>query len=132
MVSASSTVRRRETRCSIRPPSLSLINPDGSGLRPLVRGGCANWSGDGRWLYHVPKSRDGPLCIEKVPVDGGAPVPVRCDNATGPAVAADSSTLYFLTPIKGVIGGGDWEIRKASPETGPSQVLPRGRIARSA
>ena len=95
-----------------------LINPDGSGPRELVpRGAGAAWSGDGRWLYYyTPTSASQPSpCIEKIPVDGGPAVRVRCE-AANMAVASDGSAIYY-SPDVSTRG----EIRKAQPENGPSQ-----------
>jgi Tol biopolymer transport system component len=105
---------------------LSAINADGSGLRQVVpRGSWAAWSGDGRWLYYMA-GREGPMTLEKIPVDGGRPVVVRSDNAGGPALTPDGSTLYFVSPLKPEISSwGDWEIRKASPENGAYQAVAR-------
>lgn len=107
--------------------SLAAIRADGSGLRTMVtRGSWAAWSGDGRWLYYAPGGT-GKMAIEKVPVEGGAAVPVRSDDAGGPAPARDG-TLYFLGALQGHFGTwGDWEIRKARPENGAFTAL--GRIA---
>jgi Tol biopolymer transport system component len=103
-----------------------LIRSDGSGLRQLLeRGVWSYWSGDGRWLYYTV-AREGRFCIEKTPMDGGAPVVVRCDNALVPSVAPDGSALYYVSLMRQEGGAFDWEVRKASPENGPPQVL--GRI----
>ncbi len=108
--------------------SQSLVNRDGSGLRPFlpkgITGIAANWSGDGRWIYYSG-SRDDTRCIEKAPIDGGPAIPVRCGNAIAPAPAPDGSALYFanyLTTTNGIV---DYEIRRARPENGPSEVLAR-------
>ncbi|HET7746712.1 MAG TPA: hypothetical protein VFM29_05395, partial [Vicinamibacteria bacterium] len=104
---------------------LSLVNRDGSGLRPFVPSGiAASWSADGRWTYYS-RSRDDTRCIEKAPIDGGPAISVRCENAVAPAPTADGSALYFanyLTTTSGVV---DYEIRRARPENGPSEVLAR-------
>jgi serine/threonine protein kinase/Tol biopolymer transport system component len=95
-----------------------VINPDGSGLRELVPGGAgAAWSGDGRWLYYrtSPSEREPTTCIEKIPIDGGSAVRVRCEAANS-AVASDGSAIYY-SPRVSTQG----EIRKAQPENGPSQ-----------
>src|SRR6202011_456436 len=95
---------------------LCLVNADGSGLRHgIAQGFYACWSGDGQWLYYSPPHQ--PTMIQKVPVGGGTPVPVRKDNAAAPAVASDGSTLYYASQSKPEVGDqSDWEIRKASPE----------------
>ena len=67
------------------------------------------------------------MAIEKVPIDGGASVAVRSDDVGGPAPARDG-TLYFMGALQGQFGTwGDWEIRKARPESGPFTAL--GRVA---
>jgi len=105
--------------------SLSLINRDGSGLRELVpRGLYAYWSGDGRWLYYAA-IHDGSYCIDKIPIEGGAPASLQCDNAVAPAVAADGSVLYYIKLLRGANGSWDSEIRSARPENGQSRVLTR-------
>ena len=103
-----------------------LINPDGSGLREFVpRGAGAAWSADGRWLYYfIAKSTSDPTpCIEKIPIDGGKAVRVRCE-AANMAVAAHGSALYY-SPQLSTLG----EIRKAEPEDGADK--PFIRVARS-
>jgi Tol biopolymer transport system component/predicted Ser/Thr protein kinase len=94
-----------------------LIRPDGSGLRELVPGGAgAAWSGDGRWLYYrMSPDREATTCIEKVPIDGGSAVRVRCE-AANMAVASDGSAIYYSPHVSS-----QGEIRKAQPENGPSQ-----------
>jgi Tol biopolymer transport system component len=102
-----------------------LMRPDGSGLRELVpRGAAAAWSGDGRWLYYTtPANREAASCIEKIPVDGGSAVRVRCD-AANMAVASDGSAIYYSPQLSA-----PGEIHKAQPEDGPSQ--PFAYVARS-
>jgi Tol biopolymer transport system component len=97
-----------------------LINPDGSGLRELVpRGAGAAWSGDGRWLYYFTSTSVGQAstCIEKIPIDGGPAVRVRCE-AANMAVASSGSAIYY-SPQVSTPG----EILKAQPENGPAQPL---------
>ena len=106
-----------------------VIHPDGSGLRRLVQSGVlAYWSSDGRWVYYV-RLREGGYAIEKVPVDGGAPILVRSDNAVAPA-ATDGATLYYATFLKEVYGAWDLEFRRARPENGPYEVIARINGAR--
>lgn len=95
-----------------------LINPDGSGLREVVPSGAgAYWSRDGRWLYYFKPMESGQArtCVEKVRVDGGTPVRVRCD-AANMAVSSDGSTLYFSPQVTR-----QGEILKAQPEGGPAR-----------
>jgi Tol biopolymer transport system component len=84
------------------------------------------WSPDGRWLYYNPDVAAESYCIEKVPVDGGAAVVVRDDqNSHAPAVGRQA--VYFAAGVTLRLGSWDWEIRRASPENGPSTLL--GRVA---
>ncbi|HEY1340705.1 MAG TPA: protein kinase [Bryobacteraceae bacterium] len=106
-------------------PSQWLIRPDGSGLREWVPGGAyAYWSPDSQWIYCARVS-DGAFYIEKSPLRGGAAVPVRSDDGYGQAVAAGGEALYYVTRRMSEGGGFDVEIRKATPEDGPSEVLAR-------
>jgi Tol biopolymer transport system component len=106
-----------------------LIHPDGSGLHLAVsEGAWATWSGDSKWLYYAESSpvRDtGSFRMMKAPVDGGSAVQVRSDNARGPAVAPDNSTLYYVVPLQNLNGLLDYELRAARPEDGPSRLLAR-------
>jgi Tol biopolymer transport system component len=92
-----------------------VVSPDGSNLRQLVPlGSGASWSPDGKWLYYQRER-----CIEKVPVDGGPAVQVRCQDIPKPqSLSPDGSTLYYSNAV-----GGGVEIRKARPENGPSELL---------
>ncbi len=102
-----------------------LINHDGSGLRRFLPAGiAANWSTDGRWIYYS-RSKDDTRCIEKAAIDGGPAISVRCENAVAPAPTADGSALYFLNYLTTTNGVVDYEIRRARPENGPSEVLTR-------
>jgi Tol biopolymer transport system component len=102
---------------------LNLVEPDGSGEREIVENGIgAAWSADDHWLYYGV-TREGNRCIEKLPVSGGSAVTVRCDNAGAAAVPRDDSALYFTTLLSNTRGVIDSEIRRASPEDGPSTLL---------
>jgi Tol biopolymer transport system component len=104
-----------------------LINPDGSGARELVpRGAGAAWSRDGKWLYYfTAKSATDPSpCIDKMPVEGGQAVRVRCD-AANMAVASQGSAIYYSPQIST-----QGEIRKAQPEDGPDQPFVRFALSR--
>ena len=92
-----------------------LINPDGSNQRELVpRGAGAAWSRDGKWLYYfTPKSaNESSTCIDKIPVDGGKAVRVRCDGANV-AVAGNGSAIYYAPHVSR-----PGEIRQAQPDDG--------------
>ena len=92
-----------------------LVNPDGSGMRQLVEHGSgAMWSNDGRWLYYGKGN-----CIERLPSEGGPSVRVRCDNLPFPlGILGDRSTFLFAN----ILYSG-WDIRRAQPESGPSQPI---------
>ena len=109
-------------------PELWTIRPDGRGARKLVdRGMWATWSYDGRWLYYSPNVDGEDYTIEKVPAAGGPSVLVRGDrNSNAPTVGRDA--LYFAA-FAADYGNFDWEIRRASPEDGPSEVV--GHVAGS-
>jgi Tol biopolymer transport system component len=99
---------------------LWLIGSDGSGQRLIVPNGvAANWSADDQWLYYATL-RDGAQCIEKVRVQGGAPVSVRCDAAIAPSIARNGTALHYVSFV-----GTDSEIRRADPEGGPAVTLIR-------
>jgi Tol biopolymer transport system component len=103
-----------------------LVRPDGTGRRPLVRtGGGASWSADGDWLYHIvpADSETGTPCIEKVHVDSGKQVPVRC-WASAMQVTSDGTTGYFC-PSSARQG----ELWRVSPvDTGIPERLPVGDL----
>jgi eukaryotic-like serine/threonine-protein kinase len=106
-----------------------LIHPDGSGLHLIVpEGAWTTWGPDSKWLYYADSSpvRDtGSFRLLKSPVDGGAAVVVRTDNARGPALAPDGSTLYYVVPLENLNGLLDYELRAARPEDGASRLLAR-------
>ncbi|HLG58229.1 MAG TPA: LpqB family beta-propeller domain-containing protein [Vicinamibacterales bacterium] len=108
-------------------PQLWVIRPDGRGARKVVeRGIAACWSDDGRWLYYAPDLDEPTFCIEKVAMTGGPPIVVRGDhNSYAPTIGA--GVLYFTAGVTPELGSWDWEIRRASPEDGPSELL--GRLA---
>jgi len=97
-----------------------LVNPDGSNLRQLVPlGSGASWSPDGKWLYFQRER-----CIDKVPLDGGPGVQVRCQDNPAPAsLSPDGTTLYYFNGGDNAFGNID--ILKARPENGPSELLAR-------
>lgn len=105
---------------------LWLVNPDGSNLRRLVQRGLgAAWSEDGRWLYYVDEA------LKKIPASGGTPVTVRAEG-TRNVIGAHASTLYYTVERPLVDGRPEFEIRAATPESGPSRLLaqiPASRVA---
>jgi eukaryotic-like serine/threonine-protein kinase len=106
-----------------------LVRPDGGGLRKVIdEGAWSTWSGDSRWLYYSessPARSTGSFRLVKAPVEGGAPVVVRTDNARGPAVAPDGSALYYVVPLQNLNGSLDYELRVARPPEGESTLLAR-------
>jgi TolB protein len=107
-----------------------LVRPDGRDLHNLLpEASWAAWSADSRWIYFAGGVRTAQgledLRLSKVPVEGGQPVTVRSELAWGPAPSPDGSQLYFLVPLESVNGINDYEIRVASPESGPSRLLAR-------
>jgi Tol biopolymer transport system component len=109
-------------------PGLSVIHPDGSGLRQVVASGRAPcWSGDGRWVYYQSLAGEAAR-LEKTRLDGGQPVVVRDEVDTAlPEISADGSTLYHTVIVQtSMFGGGraaDAEIRCARPEDGASEIV---------
>ena len=104
---------------------LSVVHPDGSGLRRLVSDARApSWSFDGRWLYYesVASGR-----LEKIRPDGGAPVVVRPEvGNTTPVPGADGTSLYYIVTLRLNIFGLEYSdklIRCARPEDGSAETL---------
>jgi Tol biopolymer transport system component/DNA-binding winged helix-turn-helix (wHTH) protein len=97
-----------------------VVSPDGSNLQQLVPlGSGASWSPNGKWVYYQ-KER----CIEKIPVDGGSAVQVRCQDRPAPeSLSPDGATLYYYNGVENAFGG--VEVWKARPENGPSELLVR-------
>jgi Tol biopolymer transport system component len=110
---------------------VSVVEPDGSGLRDVVPHGWAPcWSADGQWLYYSA-TRDGSHTLEKVSVEGRTPVLVRSDGGW-PAVTPDGTTVFFLRWLRPEIWGtwGDAEVHCAPVDGGPSDVVARIASAR--
>jgi Tol biopolymer transport system component len=111
---------------------LWLVRPDGRHPHMLVDGAAsAAWSLDGRWLYYtyapeVASVNWGLTFLEKISVDGATRIAVR-DDRNSHAPAAGRDVLYFAAGATLRLGSLDWEIRSASPESGPSTLV--GRVA---
>jgi eukaryotic-like serine/threonine-protein kinase len=100
------------------------ISPDGSNHRLLApNAGWAVWSTDGQWLYFgvQPRAR----VLKKIRTSDGSEIEIRADSATRPALAPDGRTLYYIVELPAWTGEGDYEVRAASPETGPSRLVAR-------
>jgi Tol biopolymer transport system component len=67
--------------------------------------------------------REGVSTLYKVPGTGGQPTPVRSGDAMMSAIGPDGSTLYFVVPRQNRSGTRDYEIRVASPPSGPARTL---------
>jgi Tol biopolymer transport system component len=108
-------------------PQLWIVRPDGRGARKIVeRGLWPTWSLDGRWLYYSPSVNGEQSTIEKILLTGGPSIVVRDDgNSNMPAVGSDG--LYFGAAVAPEFGSWDWEIRRASPEDGASELI--GRVS---
>jgi serine/threonine protein kinase/Tol biopolymer transport system component len=118
-------VAARESRSA-----LWLIRPDGSGLHELARVGWGPcWERDGRHLIYTT-GLDGPARLERIDLDGRAPVVVRGDAST-PALAPDGRTLYYVHGLRPELLGlrGDLQICCSPLGEGPSHEI--GRIAAS-
>lgn len=101
-----------------------VVNPDGSNRRLFApNAASAAWSADGRWLYFSER----PIFrhLKKVPSSGGTAVTVRSDTAARAAPSPDGRTLYYVVELALWTGGSDYELRAASPESGPSRLLAR-------
>jgi Tol biopolymer transport system component len=109
--------------------SIWVIRPDGSGLHELVaRGWGPCWTPDGRQLIYTT-GQDAPAAhLERIALDGGAPIVVRM-NASTPAVASDGHTLYYVHGLKPELLGlrGDLQICRSALGDGSSREI--GRIA---
>jgi Tol biopolymer transport system component len=108
---------------------LWIVRPDGSAAHEVAFGWAPCWSADGHWLYYWWLG-DGPKRLEKIPIDGGDPVFVREEpDISLPAPSPDGSTLYFIKPVSAEIlgfgGRAPVELRRAQPETAPSELLGR-------
>ncbi len=103
--------------------SLWLVRPDGSNDHMVAEnGGWACWTADSKWLYYAVPT-DVSYRIEKISRNGGPPVVVRTDNAIGPAMSPDNSTLYYSSPQENLTGVTDYEVRVAHPDNGPARLL---------
>jgi hypothetical protein len=64
------------------------------------------------------------ISLEKIPVDGGSAVQVRCQDRPAPeSLSPDGATLYYYNGVENAFGG--VEVWKARPENGPSELLVR-------
>ena len=99
-----------------------LVNPDGGNVRTIVPAGLGPaWSADGNWLYYADTSAGS---LQKIPVTGGSPTTVRSEP-TRNVIGVHDRTLYYMVERPLVDGRPEFEIRAATPESAPSQVIAR-------
>jgi Tol biopolymer transport system component len=108
---------------------LHLMNVDGSGVRRLaeefdVRGAPA-WSPDGNWIAIGAMQGKAPRLF-KIPVEGGAPLPLGDEYATDPAWSPGGRFIVF----GGADVGTNFPVRAVNadgtPHPLPALVLTRG------
>jgi eukaryotic-like serine/threonine-protein kinase len=106
-----------------------LVNPDGSNLRNLTMAGLGMaWAPDGRSVYFTDMAAN---ALKKVDVSGGTPLTVRSEQ-TRNVIGLSGGTLYYMVERPLVDGRPEFEIRAATPESGPSRVIARIPAARVA
>ena len=102
-----------------------VVDPDGSRARMVANPGLGpGWSSDGRWVYYATRSGSGSDAVEvrKVSVDGGESITVRRERARN-TIGSHGQTLYYTMERPLVDGTPEFEIRAATPESGPFRVL---------
>ena len=102
-----------------------LVDSDGSNLRSLANPGLGPaWSPDGRWVYYA--TRGGATAtvvgLKKVPPDGGEAVTVTTEPLRN-VIGLHGTTMYYSFARTLVDGTPEFEIRAATPESGPFHVL---------
>jgi Tol biopolymer transport system component len=108
---------------------LYVMNADGTSARRMAEDldlrGAPAWSPDGRWLA-VAAQREGQPRVLKIPMDGGAPVPLVDEYSIDPVWSPSGAFLVYsgadvgtTFPVKGVTAEG-------APHALPSLVLSRG------
>ena len=109
-------------------PGLSLINRDGSGLRPFTSNGVfGNWSADGQSIYYAQTKGD-TWCTHKAPLAGKPTTTLRCDGGGRSSSGPCRLGTLFCEGAQRTTDADD-EIHRARPENGPSEVI--GRVAAS-
>ncbi len=99
-----------------------LVNPDGTNLRNLAKQGLGMaWSPDGQWVYYTESSAG---TLYKISAQGGAPQKVRSERIRN-VVGLTKTTLYYMVERPLLDGRPEFEVRAATPETGPSRALAR-------
>lgn len=99
-----------------------VVDADGSHVRNLAKQGLGMaWSPDSRSLYYVRTSAG---VIDKIPSSGGTAVAVRPEAARN-IIGVYGETLYYTVARPLLDGRPEFEIRAATPESGPSRALAR-------
>jgi len=107
------------------------MNADGTGARRIaeeldVRGAPA-WSPDDQWLAIAAANGDGVPQVFKIPVGGGAPVPLVKEYSTNPAWAPSGQFLVY----SGADVGTTFSVKAVSADGTPRQ-LPKLTLTRGA
>jgi serine/threonine protein kinase len=99
-----------------------LVDADGRNLRNVAKRGLgAAWSPDSQWLYYAETAAG---VLDKVGAAGGTPVRVR-NEPTRNVIGVHGTTLYYTVARVLLDGRPEFEIRAATPESGPSRALAR-------
>jgi Tol biopolymer transport system component len=99
-----------------------VFDADGGHVRNLVKQGLGMaWSPDSRWLYYAKTSAG---VIDKIPSSGGTAVRVRAEAARN-VIGVHGTTLYYTVARALLDGRPEFEIRAATPESGPSRAVAR-------
>jgi Tol biopolymer transport system component len=118
---------------------LAIMSADGTGLRGLAEDidiqGTADWSPDGAWIVTGGSNPQG-SALFKVPVDGGAPVPLIAGQAINPVWSPDGNLIVYdgalvpgqVAPLLGVRpDGAPVELPPVRVSSGSQRFLPNGR-----
>jgi eukaryotic-like serine/threonine-protein kinase len=100
-----------------------LVNRDGSNLRNIAMPGLGMaWSPDGKWLYYADTSAG---ALKKVETSRGTPPVTVRSEPTRNVIGLSGETLYYTVERPLVDGRPEFDIRAATPESGPSRLLAR-------
>ena len=117
---------------------LAIMSADGTGLRGLAEAidiqGTAAWSPDGAWIV-TGGSRAQGSALFKIPVDGGAPVPLIAGPGSNPVWSPEGNLIVYdgalvpgqLAPLLGVRpDGAPVELPPVRVSPGSQRFLPDG------
>jgi Tol biopolymer transport system component len=118
---------------------LAIMSADGTGLRSLAEAidikGTADWSPDGAWIATGGSNTQG-SALFKIPVDGGAPVPLIAGQAINPVWSPEGHLIVYegalvpgqVAPLLGVRPDGTpVELPPVRVSSGSHRFLPNGR-----